>query len=85
MEQDRSGLRVCIRIGRWGMGRCVWRGVCRGDTGNVDFAGITVMIAHIVKIIPSIYKPKIWGGCSFSDSIDIIRLYTCSFLCVVLK
>jgi len=50
---------VCIRIGRWGMGRCVWRIVYRGEAGNVDFAGITVMIAHIVKITSSTYKPKI--------------------------
>ena len=59
MEQDRSGLRVCIRIGRWGMGRCVWRGVCRGEAETADFAGVTVMTAHIAKIIPSTYKPKI--------------------------
>jgi len=29
------------------------------EAGTVDFAGITVMIAHIVKITSSTYKPKI--------------------------
>ena len=40
MGQDRLGLRVCIQIGRWGMGRCVWRIVCWGEAGTADFAGV---------------------------------------------
>jgi len=45
------------------MGRCVWRIVYRGEAGTVDFAGVDDIAVYSAKIIPSTYKPKIWGGC----------------------
>ena len=40
------------RIGRWGMGRCVWRIVYRGETGNPDF----VVVGDILLLNQMISK-----------------------------
>ena len=57
MGLSRFGLRVRIRIGRWGMGRCVWRIVCRGDGGNADYVGVADIAVYSAKIISATYKP----------------------------